>query len=162
MIENESIQIIKDNLGPSIDPNMIVAIETGILVIVTGIYAFFTYKIISEQQRDRKLRWIEKQLEECYLPLYSDLKFFVDKEFEDLEKRRNSPDHIHMQYDKYRYILTPEIRKALDAAKNISEVTRSNEVGKIEIDPKIKAELDAIENIINELKEKHQSLLGKL
>ncbi len=48
---------------------VIQVIFTCILVGITGIYVYITHKILKEQEKARKISFIERQLEKLYYPL---------------------------------------------------------------------------------------------
>jgi hypothetical protein len=51
-------------------------IATIALVIVTSLYSYFTYKLVKETRKDRRIRWIENRLSRFYYPLKNDPTFF--------------------------------------------------------------------------------------
>lgn len=67
-------------------------ILTGILVGVTGYYAWTSHRNFKELAKDRKVRFMEKQIEEFYMP-YIQNRYLLDR-YPWVEHTDKSLDHI--------------------------------------------------------------------
>ena len=54
------------------------AVITFILAVITGIYVYITHKILKEQEKARKISFIERRLEKLYYPLKNFIEDLAD------------------------------------------------------------------------------------
>ena len=123
-----------------------------ILVIITGLYVHYTKRIVKEMQKERRIAYLEKQLEKLYLPLERYRDYLSGEPLEiDSEYESNMNDYKQFITDihKYSYLARPKLKDKLDdfllnVEDDISEELRQGYVESIlaslELD-KILAEL---------------------
>ena len=78
----------------------ILSIITGVLVAITGWYAFTTHKMLNEQRKSIQISYIRDRLEKLYLPLEDIIKRWSNVEIDDLLL--------------YKYLATKELEKVLE------------------------------------------------
>ncbi len=91
-------------------------ILTGILVGVTGYYAWTSHRNFKEFAKDRKIRFMEKQIEEFYMP-YIQNRYLLDR-YPWVEHADRSLDHI------LRLISTLQVRTYLVSKSIRAEVEK--------------------------------------
>ncbi len=104
------------------DSNTISAWSTVILVFVTGVYVILTYFLLNETQKARKIKAIEKKLEEFYYPLKHEIFMCKSETYGNDTKYRVSHapfiERLYLcQNDHIRYIL----EQFLDPQSTINE-----------------------------------------
>lgn len=70
------------------DSNTVTAGATVVLAVITGVYVYYTHRLLNETQISRKIESIEKKLEEFYYPFKQDINFCKMKSSNDINIKR--------------------------------------------------------------------------
>lgn len=140
----------------NMDSNTISAWSTVILAFVTGVYVILTYFLLNETQNARKIKAIEKKLEEFYYPLKHEIFMCKSETYGNDTKYRVSHapfiERLYLcQNGHIRFVL----KKFLDPQSNIKEkdFTDLQEYIEKDIEDLVK-ELDSLQGIKNNLIQK--------
>lgn len=74
----------------------IMALLTALLVAITALYGFFTFKILKESKKDREIQLIIRKLEEFYIPLINNKVFWRQDDDNDLYTFAHSNDSFRI------------------------------------------------------------------
>lgn len=130
------MQFLKDNSAA------IQVIFTCILVGITGIYVYITHKILKEQEKARKISFIERRLEKLYYPLKNFIEDLVYIPIKD-----NYGNHYKdFGIDKFDKIVPFEYLILSNGSNKIKEFL--NEIIKAKQDENVKFHGDLIYEII--------------
>ena len=110
-------------------PSSITAIATVALVIVTSIYANFTYKIIVQSQKEYNIAFIERKLEKLYYPLKFSLETIQFLENEDETHKNDKLNDFVTHYNQiipYLYLASENEKLKNDLEEFTSLLRRTN------------------------------------
>lgn len=138
------------------DSNTVTAGATVVLAIITAVYVYYTQKLLNETQNVRKIKAIEKKLEEFYYPLRHEIfKCKSETYGSDTKYRVSHAPFIERLYLCQNVHIRFVLKKFLDPQSNINEkdFTDLQEYVEKDIEDLVK-EVDSLQGIKNNLIQK--------
>lgn len=101
-------------LNKKLDINVLAATATVFLAFITFYYASITNSMLEEQQKSRKIEFIEKKFEKFYYPIKNALSSIVaDEDYDEYQYRDEQADTLNKTLEEvqnYNYLASLELK----------------------------------------------------